>query len=247
VCMRLIQAWKHAITFFYPSNFKLFTLITVRSLLEAYKILLHNWWWLFAFIGGITLFKWSNAGSFFFLSVVLNYVFIFAFSLATRPSLKKKNASYFSSYLPLFLPTFTGFLSIKLFEVLLAKIIGIDVDQWQLVRLLVKSFSYATQVFFIFFFLDSNHTIRQLLQSLFRSVKMTVYNYPICLFFGLIILGLEITFSFFTGIFLFVWQEVAIFLRIIDLVNKIVFVPVQLSIFANIYIKKLHEQFDYYF
>jgi len=245
--MRLVQAWKNAITLFYPSNFKLFILITIRSIVEAYKILLHYWWWLLVLISGATLFKWGNTGFFFFLSIVLNYVFIFAFSLATRPSLKKKNVTYFSSYLSLFLPTIAGFLSIKLFEVLLVKITGIDMNQWQSVRLLVKSFSYATQVFFIFFFLDSDHTIGQLLQSLLRSVKMTIYNYPICLFFGLIILGLETAFIFFAGIFLFAWEEVAILLRIIDLVNKVVFVPIQLSVFANIYIKKLHEQFDYYF
>jgi len=245
--MRLVQAWKNSITLFYPSNFKLFVLITIRSIVEAYKILLHYWWWLLLLISGVTLFKWGDTGFFLFLSVVLNYMFIFVFSLATRPSLKKKDVAYFGSYFLLFLPTIAGFLSIKLFEVLLAKFIGIDMDQWQSVRLLVKSFSYATQVFFIFFFLDSDHTMRQLLQSLLRSVKMTIYNYPICLFFGLIILGLEIAFIFFAGIFLFAWEEVAIFLRIIDLVNKVVFVPIQLSVFANIYIKKLHEQFDYYF
>ena len=245
--MRLVQAWKNATTLFYPSNFKLFTLITIRSIVEAYKILLHYWWWLLLLISGTSLLGWGDTGFFFFLSVVLNYIFIFAVSLATRPSLKKKNVTYFSSYLPLFLPTITGFLSIKLFEVLLPNIIGIDMDQWQSLFLLVKSFSYATQVFFIFFFLDSDHTIKQLLQSLLRAVKMTIYNYPICLFFGLIILGSEIVFSFFAGIFLFAWEEVAIFLRIIDLVNKVVFVPVQLSLFANVYIKKLHEQFDCYF
>jgi len=247
--MRLVQAWENAITLFYPSNFKFFILITIRSIVEAYKILLHYWWWLLALISGATLFGLGNdTGFFFFLLVVLNYMFIFAFSLATRPSLKKKNVTYFSSYLPLFLPTLTGFLGIKLFEVLLLpNIIGIDMDQWQSVFLLVKSFSYATQVFFIFFFLDSDHTIRQLLQSLVRSVKMTIYNYPICLFFGLMILVLEIAVSFVVGVFLFVWEETELFLRIIDLISKVVFVPIQLSIFANIYIKKLHEQFDYYF
>jgi len=245
--MRLVEAWKNAVTLFYPGNFKLFILMTIRSVVEAYKILLHYWWWLLVLMSGATLFKCGNTEFSFFLLIILNYIFIFAFSLATRPSLKKKNVTYFSSYLPLFLPTFMGFLGIKLFEVLLAKIIGINMDQWQPVRLLVKSFSYATQIFFIFFFLDSDHTIRQLLQSLFRSVKMTFYNYPICLFFGLIILGLEIAFSFFAVIFLFAWEEVTIFLRVIDLVNKVVFVPIQLSVFSNIYIKKLHEQFDYYF
>ncbi len=245
--MRLVQAWKNAVTLFYPSNFKLFILITIRSIVEAYKILLRYWWWLLVLISGATLFGWSDTGFFFFLSVVLNYVFIFVFVLATRPSLNKKNVVYFSSYLPLFLPTFAGFLSIKFLEVSLPNIIGIDMDQWQSLFLLVKSFSYATQVFFIFFFLDSDHTIKQLLQSLLRSVKMATYNYPICLFFGLIILGLEIAISFFVGIFLFAWEEAELFLRIIDLVSKLVFVPIQLSVFANIYIKKLHEQFDYYF
>ena len=51
----------------------------------------------------------------------------------------------------------------------------------------------------------------------------------------------------FAGIFLFAWEEVGLFLRIIDLVSKFLFVPIQLSVFANIYVKKLHEQFDYYF
>jgi len=245
--MRLVQAWENAITLFYPSSFKFFILITMRSIVEAYKILLRYWWWLLILISGVSLFGEGNTGFFFFLSVVLNYMFIFAFSLATRPSLKKKNVTYFSSYLLLFLPTLTGFLSIKLFEVLLPTIIGIDIDQWQSLFLLVKSFSYATQVFFIFFFLDSDHTIGQLLQSLLRSVKMTIYNYPICLFFGLIILILEIAASFFVGIFLFVWEETGLFLRIIDLVSRVVFIPIQLSVFANIYVKKLHEQFDYYF
>ncbi len=244
--MRLVQAWKNSLTLFYPSSIKLFILITIGSIIEAYKIIVHYWWWFLVLIGGTSLFWWHNVRFFFLLSVVLNYLFVFVFSLATRPSVARKNIAYFRSYFILFLPTLAGFLSIKLLGILLIKIIGI-MGQWQPIYLLIKSFSYAIQVFFIFFFLDSAHTTRQFSLSLLRSVKMTIYNYPIALIFGVIILGLEIAFSFFVGSFLFAWEQVGLLLRIISLLNIFMFVPLQLSIFANIYIKKLHEQFDYYF
>ena len=193
--MRLVEAWKNSLTLFYPTNFKLFILITIKSIIEAYKIIIHYWWWLAVLIGGTNLFWWNNTKFFDFLSIAFYCLFIFAFSLATRPSVARKNIAYFRSYFILFFPTLAGFLSIKLLGILLIEIIGIKMSQRQSIYLLIKSFSYATQVFFIFFFLDSNHTGKQLLQSLLRSVKMTIYNYPICLIFGLIILGLEIAFS----------------------------------------------------
>jgi len=245
--MRLVQAWKNTLTLFYPTNFNLFILITIKSIIEAYKIIICYWWWLLLLIGGTSLFWWNNTKFFDFFSIAFYYLFIFVFSLATRPSVAKKNIAYFRSYFILFFPTVAGFLSIKLLGMLLVKIIGIKMGQRQSIYLLIKSFSYATQVFFIFFFLDSTHSIKELLPSLFRSVKMTIYNYPVCLIFGLIILGLEIAFSFFAGSFLFAWGQVGLLLRIISLTNMLVFTPLQLSIFANIYIKKLHEQFDYYF
>ena len=244
--MRLVPAWKNALALFYPSSFKLFILITIQSIIEAYKIIIHYWWWLLVLTGG-TLFWWNNTKFFFFLFATLYYLLIFAFSLATRPSVARKNIAYFRSYFILFFPTMAGFLSIKLLGALLIEIIGIKMGQRQSIYLLIKSFSYATQVFFIFFFLDSDHTGEQLLQSLLRSVKMTIYNYPVCLIFGVIILGLEMAFSFFVGSFLFAWGQVGLLLRIISLVNIFMFVPIQLSIFANVYIKKLHEQYDYYF
>ncbi len=244
--MQLIHAWKNIITFFYPSNIKFFLLITVNSILQAYKIIMKYWWWLIVIIGGLNVLWWQNTRFFLLISVLLYYLFIFVFCLSTRPSIEKKDMAYFCSYLLLFFPAMAGFLGIKLIGTSVIKFIG-PLGNWQSIYLFIKTFTYATQVFFLFFFLDSTHSIKQFLLSFVRAIKMTIYNYPICLIFGLSIVGIEIVFSFIVGRWLFTWKEIDLLLRAISLINIFVFSPLQLSIFTNMYIKKLHEQFDYYF
>jgi len=244
VSMQLLQAWQDSLTFFYLQNLKLFILITIRSIIEAYKIIITYWWWLLLLISG--LFVWGHSAMFFlFISRACYYLFVFIFSLATRPSVAQKNCVYFFSYFLFILPAFAGVVGIKFSEIVLREILPID--NMQFFYLLLKSFSYPTQLFFVFFFLDSDHTINQFFYSFVRAVKMTCYNYLICLFFGSLFLGLEVLFSFFVGSFLFSWEDIGLTLRIVALINMLIVVPLQLSIFANIYIKKLHKQFDYYF
>ncbi|MGB8367019.1 MAG: hypothetical protein WCD44_01545 [Candidatus Babeliales bacterium] len=244
--MQLVQAWKNTIIFFYPSNIKFFVLITANSIWQAYKIIIKYWWWLVLLISGLHLFWWQSTKLFFLVYAFLYYLFIFAFCLSTRPSVAQKNISYFFSYLLLFFPVMIGFVGIKFVGASLIKLIG-SFGKWQSIYLLIKTFTYAVQVFFLFFFLDSSRSVKQFFLSFIRSVKMTIYNYPTCLVFGLIIVGIEIIFAFSVGSLLFASKKIDILLRIISLMSLFIFAPLQLSIFTNIYIKKLHEQFDYYF
>lgn len=48
--MQLIASWKDSLTLFKPANFKLFLLVTLKSLKDTYKVWILYWGWLLIFI-----------------------------------------------------------------------------------------------------------------------------------------------------------------------------------------------------
>ena len=96
----LLNAWKESLQVFTLSQGKLFFLVTLKSVLEAYKILFLRFWWLFllcvgvdilykvytpyTIIGIVWYFLWCLLGMITFLTV--------------RPSMFLKNSSYYIAY-----------------------------------------------------------------------------------------------------------------------------------------------------
>jgi len=286
--MQLMQAWQDSLKILLPKNLKLFSLVTLKAIVECYKVLLRYWWWLIVLFGAIIIFKeWLWYGvinrslfvlTYFskkFLGVhiiswldmalnILSQLFIFIVCLATRPSVTKKDVNYFKSYLPYFcyvlillLPMgltffFRHWLLSKLFNSLVV------FDVYWFITLFWLTAASPVYIFFLLFFLDSNKRPKQFFLSFYRSFKMVIYNYPLC---WLLVMGFYcIGYIIYYGMGLqmpsmamqqsqaVVWsREVEIILKSAIWFLKVVLAPIPICIFANIYIKKLHEQFDLYF
>lgn len=247
--MTLLQSWKDSILFFQPKYFKLFALVTVKSLIEAYKLLFKYWWWLFVLVAATayaTVYASYYAEQYYFYAqwahIILRYLLFFAVCLVTRPSMEKKTCAYFRTYFPYF-----GYVVASLLI---------------LIRTQYSIMPYAgpLYIFCLLFFLDSDKKLKQLLFALFRGFKMFIYNYPLyfILFFGFVLfryvvmLAVAYFFILFAGqLFTFFNGRAALVIQITQATSEIIDVsflmPLMICMFANIYIKKLHEQFDIYF
>ncbi len=286
--MKLIQAWKDSLKTLLPKNLKLFSLVTLKAIVECYKVLLRYWWWFILLLGAVTIFKvwlWYgviNRSSFVltygakkFLGVsilvwpdmalaVLSQLFIFIVCLATRPSVTKKDVNYFTSYLPYFCYVFILLLPMGLpfffRHCLLLKLfnsLAVFYAYWFIILLWLTATS-PVFIFFLLFLLDSDKRPKQFVLSFYRSFKMIIYNYPLC---WLLVVGFYcIGYVVYYGMSLQMpsialqqsqteaWsREIEMMLESTIGFLKVLLSPIPICIFANIYIKKLHEQFDLYF
>ena len=287
--MQLIQSWKNSIKFFYPKNVKLFALVTLKSIVECYKVLLRYWWWFMLLFGAVIIFKaWSwyvitnpvaSVASTHvirkFLGVhllawldivihILSQFFIFIVCIATRPSVAKKDFNYFVSYLPYFCYVFLLLLPMGLpifyhhwLVLKLSNLLVIFFEYW-FVHLFWLTATSPVYIFFLMFFLDSDKRPKQFVLSFYRSFKMIIYNYPLCWLFvmGFYCIGYIVHYGIGLQMPSIALQQVQA--ESWSLSTKIIFEstiwflkvflsPIPICIFANIYIKKLHEQFDVYF
>lgn len=257
--MTLFQAWADSLTLLRPKNFKLFMLVTLKSIVETYKLLLRYWWWLYVLIGIVTYgiesgsfikiflhlaphysFNYIYALLIFFQSFFL-YVMMFVTYLTVQPSVSQKNFVYFYSYVVHILYLFMSLLGSLVFLASLLFSFSVHV-KWPWSSFLLRSLFLLSQIFMPFFFFDSSPGIKNLIHSAFNSIKMFVFNIPLVL----LALVLCVGFTLFVRSFCFPFGYF-IPANICGLVIIIVLFPAILCLFANIYIKKLHDQFDLYF
>ncbi len=243
--MQLLAAWKDSLTIFKPESLKLFSLATLNSLGQTYKIWLRYWGWLLL----------AGAGSFYFRGLttpvhILIYITMF---LSVRPSVRLKNYAYFSGYIPqgiyigiwkavtpvillLIIP------SIKVLTLFVHDLRTLLYVQVSIYLVLSIIFNLWVSAFYALFVLDSQGRISDAFKSLLKALKMFVYNLPFCLIMSVFAVVLIIGGSyvvpnkpFFGYYFLHVLFEFLIFL------------PLFANIVTNFYVKKVHEQFSVYF
>lgn len=231
--MTLVQAWVDSVSLLKLKHLKLFVLVTLKSIIDAYKVLAKYWWWLFATIIGCFVVPYvltDNVIVYSYAEIISQWLYqilLFAVLVATRPSLFPKNCEYFRSNMLYFLV--------------------------QAVFLVFFSYSFwpsavAPAYFFgVLFFLDSDKNIlfydnkrymtnNDLLMSWWRAFLMVVYNYPL-----LVIVGLA---------FYFPVYVVLSYVSFAPLLHNIIgafLLPITVCTYTNIYVKKLHDQFDLYF
>ena len=231
--MTLVQAWVDSVSLLKPKHLKLFALVTLKSIIDAYKVLANYWWWLFAIIigcfavpyvltDGVDVYVQAER-----VSQWAYQVLLFAALVATRPSLFPKDCAYFRSNMPYFFI--------------------------QAVFLVFVSYSFwpsaITPAYFfgVLFFLDSGKNIffydnkiritnNDILMSWWRAFLMAVYNYPL-----LVIVGV----AFYLPVYV-VYSYIS-FAPLLHNVIGAFLLPITVCTYTNIYIKKLHDQFDLYF
>ncbi len=235
--MTLLQSWADSLTLLKPKNLQLFVMVTIKSILEAYKLYFKYFWWAvlllvmcaiapyFVQLQDYVFLNVQYKNLLFFTSSWLYELLFLAVCFATRPSILQKDCSYFR----------TQFKKIVLFWIFM------PLFSW-------SSATYYGYVFTVLFFADSDGGLKCFLRSLWNAVKMIVFNLPLILLLGGTIYfsgwiggkGLE---WFLIAQNIFLYPHFFLFFNVIGAL----LLPIGVCTYTNIYIKRLHDQFDLYF
>jgi hypothetical protein len=238
--MTLLQAWGDSLSLLKPQNLKLFLLVTLKSIIEAYKVLMRYWWWLYAIMAVCCFITIPLTA---LISPWAFQILFFATIASTRPSLFQKDGAYFKDIM-------------RYFALVIPLLLVLPYAWWPA----TYSMLY---LLWVLFFLDSRRKIvsqdSDVIHSFLNALKMVIYNLPLLLIvhlariiillvlfmliallmdFFMVNLIIKYTFSGFATINAsLAWQNLL----------SIILAPVFICLYTNIYIKKLHDQFDLYF
>jgi len=242
--MTLVQSWIDSLRLLKPKNLQLFTMVTLKSIVEAYKLMFRFFWWvvpalilfsvLLSLVGPFTFPNYYgplealrdyNLYWFYFhmreLSYVLYGLLFLAVCFITRPSVMQKNWSYLR----------TQYRKIILYWLFIIAIFNV-------------SALVVWYIFLVLFFLDSEGGPKNFLLSMWYALKMIIFNFPLILAIGII---LRFPMWFLNLLYYHYYGNIIIIPTVIYNIIGVLLLPIGICTYANIYIKKLHDQFDLYF
>lgn len=264
--MQLLDSLKRSLEFFERKNLSIFCLVTLKAIKTTYGQI--GRYLLLPLIVGLVLGGAIKHGPTLQVVVVglLMGLFLLAVCLAVRSSVLKKDWRYYLSYwkhglyiVPLLL--FAQFLMVFM----PSSLIFVGTVHYYAMRaasLIIFMVSIILIVFIVFtalFFLDSRVSFNSFLWSYLRSARMILHNFSVCFivasFLSIIWVGLaQLGIKLYGGNsivhhmdFLGTGAMDLQFMIIWLVATCLLFAPVFMTTFANLYIKWLHEQFDLYF
>lgn len=259
------RSWRDSLSLFIPQNAKLFSLVTLKTIINSYKKILKDLWWLLiaALVSEALYYRYFGTQSLFALVPAIAWLlFIFMAYLTVRPSINKKNLRYYVGYIPYFFYFLIMCILVALvpfyFKYISKVIADLALNSNRFYFFLYIPLMYIPLLFtfimpevlpvylvplfsfFMFFLLDSRGRISDLFKSLWRAIKLIAYNYPFCAIAYAILLGLGYLLKL--GInWLFGPSTIYFSLA------ETLFAVIPLSIYVLFYTKRLHEQFTLYF
>lgn len=264
----LFQSWKESLSLLRGQNAKLFRLVTLKTIIQSYKVYFKHFWWLLVLSGLLDIISSRYFGShgFFLLIPLLSWLItIFAMYLVIRPSIKHKGWDYYKDYFKKFfyftLYSFSFTLSLVGILMMLALAVflikpslvenmildnthylgTILLTPFLLPSSLIIVFVSPLLTFCIFFMLDGDGSIKNFFKSIGRALKMGFYNYPFCLFF--LICCIAFSFGSQMGIYVTLGHSTILTSSIIS--HTLLIVP--LCVWSTFYTKRLHDQFTLYY
>lgn len=224
--MQFVSSWKDVLQLFKPDNAKLFGLVTLNAVVHTYRTILYYWWWLL--LGTLWLIGRDN-GHWAWLPTLALFMLMAVMCLAARPSTLRKDCNYFFSYGKHWFGFVLFFIT---WLMLLHTLARLGVPSWfAKLPLYAPVFAYFSVT--TLFMFDTDGTWHNLIRSWYRGLLFVVYNLPACLvffcLFGLIA----------DAISMLSWQWAATVF--------VLFWPVPLCTYTNLYVKRVHEQFPLYF
>jgi len=223
----LFQSWVESLLFLKPSNLKLLLLATLRIIRDSYKF----------FVGILLLFVlfesslWDiifgiKSSIFDIIQKILLIDLFFMFVLVARPSVKRKAKDYFGNYAWHFLYWFCIPLVIIPFIEFVLKVSALPP--------ILVAVLFPIEVFWILFWLDVRVSIKNLFLSLWRGLKMLLFNLPFCVI------------AFIIPYFILVYIRFllpALLSKYLEVICAIFYI----CLFTVFYTKRLHDQFKLYF
>jgi len=225
----IIQSWIDSLKLFAPKNFSLFLLVSLNTLIRSFKHVLQST--AFIFLASYLIVRiaiiliWGGSFPFQFVFGFLVPVFI-SWVMAVRPSVAQKTVLYYQSY------WFSHGLYLlgALFPIMfyLAKATSIP-----FLNVVIAS-AMPPLCFGVFFYFDTSGGVSPFIISFWRGLKLFVYNLPASLILMTPIMSL-------IGLIYFLLPGyLGLFIGyLISLIS--------VCLFMTIYVKKVHEQFTFYF
>jgi hypothetical protein len=271
--MTLVQSWIDSLALLKPKNAQLFIMVTIKSIIEAYKIMFHYWWWLMGLLVACYILPivlptpiWITSLSVPIIPFLLYQMIFLAICFATRPSIMKKDWSYFGIQYKkiiiywLSLPILMWVL-LNPFGILLTHLVFYltSISAYLLILPITiywffVGLSLSGSIFLVLFFADSSGGPKNFLLSAWNALKMIIFSLPLLLIIGIFF---QVSAALISQLMLRVIARVisdenslAQALWIMFMVQNILaslLLPIGVCFYANIYIKKLHDQFDLYF
>lgn len=221
----LLRSWKESLLIYKPKNLKLFLLVTIKSALQTYGYLIYHFWWLFLALVlvdvGCYYPECLLPGSLWvLLNVLIRGLFLLVIFMLSRPSVPLKNFHYIMEQLYRF---GFGFLVLYiLFHMLITSV------QILIAGLIMMPIFICA----LLFYLDSAGSLVDIGLSLWRGIKMYAYNMPFFVVAAIIVSAIW----YCLPIHSIYWKYIFF-----------LFVPFVVSYFKNMYVKRLHDQFNLYY
>lgn len=232
--MNSIQSWKDSMKLLQLQNLKPFLMVTGKAVFDVYHRMNHplstrgNWFLGIALVVLIVLTNVINFFQFIWLEVLLLnttlHTIYFICCLSLRPSVAIKDKAYFIEYLT------------RYWYLL---VLGIVLGNTYVFFIPLMFIFY---MFFLLFAFDSGGTVKGLVRALRNAVAMLYYNAPlsIVLYAAVSLLTLALHSLVFFAWSL--WGGLTI-----TIILYLIFVPIEVALITNVYIKRLHDQPQFYF
>ena len=218
--------WLQSLALLKPKSANLFFLVTLKTIIRTYKSLF-KWWWLAALhiVSFIPSYKIIEIG---FLAKIIfailwlaSFVLLtFIIYLAVRPSIAKKDYSYYLDYKWQAIIFFFIFYFVLFFDV--------PFYFW----------GNPFAAFFIFFWADSAEALPTA-KVLLRAVKLFVFCLPLCLLYSVI-------FSQFYSWTNYLLLKIGLLSDPAVGIVFLILLPLQVSFLANLYTKFVHDSYSKY-
>lgn len=262
-----LRSWKESIALFAPKQFKLFCLVTLKSIFESYKLIILHFGWLFALSALLDL-SYSqfclNLSYLCLLPLVGWFITIFGMYLIIRPSIKRKGWNYYKdNWLKFFYFIFFSIIAYSipiamlaaankivyltqhihtLFYYLLLPVLLIPIlVTFLMPPNLIVLYVSPLLTFLILFILDGDGSIKNVLKSVVRALKMMIYNYPFCILIFILFVICSVSYT------VLIANLFGVDSFLLSPIVSNAFLPIPLCILTNFYVKRLHEQFGLYY
>lgn len=275
--MNVLQSWSNSLAILKPANLKLFLLVTLKSIVETYKVLFTKFWWavlIFIALDFITFLNISSNGPLLFLRTIIEIFVYFLLYLLIRPSVQKKDVAYVKGYGRYFLNDllFLGVIFVGMMIVITASMVVhvagrmsgdmLLIDLHAGLKAIGALFSriYVLVVpFYYFFFLDSDGRFLSMWHAALRALIMVLYTVPFVVVVYVLNFAIEYAISYadikhilitFMKFPQFLVMPGGYEVAYIDALFDICIflgMPLLGCLLNNFYIKNIHEQFDLYF
>jgi hypothetical protein len=221
----LMRSWKESLLIYIPKNFRLFLLVTIKSAMQTYGYLIYHFWWLFLLLVlvdvGCYYPECLLPGSLWVLfNTLIRGIFVLVIFMLSRPSVPLKNIDYIIEQ---FMRFGLGFLLLYISFYMFFPWVHMLMTSLILMPIFICA---------LLFYLDSAGSLEDISMSLWRGVKMYLFNLPFFLIAATIVY--------------IVWHNLpvhSIYWKYIFFL----FVPFVVSYFKNMYVKRLHDQFNLYY